>query len=139
MKKHIFYGIIITSLIFWLLDFILHFTGVGESNYYYTIKLANSVLFAFIWFSIFNKKQHWKKLLFSFVFGTWVSFFYLISAYDGLVQFFGITARYSAPPFVLFGIYLSSFFWWVTHSIAFYLGLELSDFVLKRKNKKMSL
>ena len=133
MKKDIFYKIVITVAVFWILDFVLHFTGVGESNYYYTIKMANAILFAFIWFSIYNKKSHLKKLFFSVVFGTWVSFFYIISSYSGLVQSFGIAARYSAPPFVIFGFFLPSFFWWIWHILGFYLGLEASERIRTRK------
>ena len=134
MKKELIYKIIITVATFWILDAVLHFTGVGESNYYYTIKLANSILFAFIWFSIYNKKEHSKKFIFSVIFGTWVSFYYIISSYSGFVQeFFGIVVRYSAPPFVIFGIFFSSFFWWVFHILAFYLGLELSEMIKKKK------
>src|SRR3989338_10418254 len=109
------YKIITTVAVFWVLDFAMHFTGVGESNYYYTIKLANSLLFAFIWFSIFNKRERWKKLVFSVAFGTWVSFFYLITAYDGLVQFFGIEANYGAPPFIIFGIFLTKYLFLFFH------------------------
>ena len=129
ITKGMIYRILLTAVIFWFLDFVLHFTGVGESNYYYTIKLANSFLFAFIWFVIFDSKKHSRKLLFSIVFGTWISFFYLVSSYSGLVQFFGIVARYSAPLFVVFEKTFSSFFWWVFHIIAFYVGLEISSFV----------
>lgn len=133
MKKQVIYKIIITALVFWLLDFVLHFTGIGESNYYYTIKMANALLFAFIWFSIYDKKSHAKKLLFSVVFGTWVSFFYLISSYSGLVQWLGIYARYSAPPFVIFGVYMTKYLWWVFHILAFYLGIEISSKLTKSK------
>ncbi len=126
------YKILIAVAVFWILDFAVHFTGVGETNYYYTIKLANSALFAFIWFSIFDKKERWKKFLFSIVFGTWISFFYLITAYDGLVQFFGIEAGYGAPPFVIFGIFLTKYLWWAWHIFGFYIGLELSDLIVKR-------
>lgn len=129
MKRALICRIAIVVGVFWLLDFALHFTGVGETNYYYTAKFANSVLFAFLWVSVYNRKSHLGKLIFSLAFGTWVSFFYLISAYDGLVQLFGIAARYSAPPFVIFGFYLSGFFWWATHSLWFYLGLEISELV----------
>lgn len=116
MQKERLYKIIITVAIFWILDFVMHFTGVGETNYYYFSKLANSILFAFIWFSIYDKKEHIKKLIFSFVFGTWISFYYLISSYSGLVQLLGIYARYTPPAFVIFGLILPPFFWWIFHS-----------------------
>jgi hypothetical protein len=118
--------IIIVVLIFWLSDFFMHLTGVGETNYYYLSKFANSILFSIIFFFIFEYKEHWKKLIYSFAFGTWISFYYLISSYSGLVQFFGIYARYTAPPFVIFGIFLSPYFWWTFHSIVFYIGLEIA-------------
>src|SRR3989344_1495167 len=102
------YWIIITVAVFWILDFVMHFTGIGESNYYYLSKLGNAILFAIIWFFVFNKKKHWKKLLYSTIFGTWVSFYYLVSSYSGLVQWFGIYARYMPPPFVIFGEFLPS-------------------------------
>ena len=114
ITKETFYKIFIVVAIFWLTDFIMHIVGVGESNYYYLIKFFNSVLFAFIWFEIFDSKKHVKKLLFSVFFGTWISFSYLISSYSGFVQeFFGIVARYSAPPFMIFGIMLHPILWWV--------------------------
>ncbi len=127
------YGIIITILTFWVLDFILHIAGVGETKFYYLSKFANAFLFAVIWFFIFDKKSSWKKALFSVAFGTWVSFYYLISAYSGLVQFFGVMARYAPPPFVIFGITLSPFFWWIVHSLGLYLGLEIFELIRKRK------
>ena len=136
MKKPVILGIAITAAVFWLSDFLMHFSGVGETNYYYTIKLANAFLFAFIWFYVFNKKGYWKKLLFSFIFGTWISFFYIITAYDGLVQFFGIEANYTAPPFVVFGIFMSKYIWWAFHAVVFYIGLEISDFVLRKNFAK---
>ncbi len=126
------YQIIIVVLTFWILDFILHYAGVGETNYYYLSKLGNAILFSIIWFFAFNSKEHWKKLVFSFVFGTWVSFYYLISSYSGFVQYLGVVARYTPPPFVIFGLYLSPLLWWVYHSIVFYLGLELSRIIQKK-------
>lgn len=142
MQKRKIYGILIIVAVFWLSDFFMHFFGVGESNYYYTIKLANSFLFAFIWFMIFDNKTRWtffrnsahlRKLTFALVFGTWISFFYLITAYDGLVQFFGIEANYGAPPFVIFGIFLTKYLWWAWHILGFYVGLELSDLIIRKK------
>jgi len=133
MKKEMIYKIILTLAVFWSLDFILHFTGVGESNYYYIIKLANSALFAFIWFSIYNKKSHTKKFIFALVFGTWVSFFYVLSSYSGFVQFLGIPARYSPPPFLIFGYTFPAFFWWIFHILAFFIGLEVSGIIKEKK------
>ena len=134
MKSKV-YKIIIVVIVFWLLDFIMHYTGVGETNFYYTSKFGNAVLFAIIWFFIFDRKEQWKKLTYSFIFGTYISFYYLIASYSGLVQFFfGIYARYSAPPFVIFGEYLTPVLWWVFHSIAFYLGIILANFVIKDEN-----
>ncbi len=131
MKKREIYKLIITVLIFWILDFTLHFTGVGETNYYYISKLANSTLFAFLWFSLYNKKEHSKKLLFAFIFSTWISAYYLVSSYSGLVQFLGVYARYTPPAFVIFGKVLHPFFWWIYHGLAFFLGLEISSLVKK--------
>ncbi len=131
MKKELIYKIIITFLVFWILDFILHFTGVGETNYYYVSKLANSLLFAFIWFKIYNKKEAHKKIIFSFVFGTWISFYYLVSSYSGLVQNFGIYAGYAPPVFMIFGLSLHPFFWWIFHSLAFYVGIQISNLIKK--------
>ena len=102
-----------------------------KTNYYYTSKFAKAVLCAFIWFSLYNKREHVKKLLFSIVFGTWISFYYLISSYSGLVQILGVYARGSPPAFVIFGLILSPLFWWVFHILAFYLGLELSSKIKK--------
>ncbi|MDP2628270.1 MAG: hypothetical protein Q8P15_00025 [Nanoarchaeota archaeon] len=130
--KNLFLKIIIVVLVFWLIDFIVHFTGVGETNYYYLSKFANAVLFSLIWFSSLSYREHWKKIIFSFIFGTWISFYYLVSSYTGLVQFFGIYALYSPPPFVIFGIFLPSFFWWILHALAFYFGIELAEFIGKK-------
>ncbi len=129
ITKEAIYKILIVVAVFWFSDFILHFTGVGESNYYYFSKLMNSLLFAFLFFSVFNFKQHWKKILYSLAFGTWISFYYLISSYSGLVQIFGIYARYTPPPFVIFGITLTPFLWWIFHSLMFYIGIEISKII----------
>lgn len=126
-------GIIIVVLVFWLADFLLHFTGVGETNYYYLSKFGNAVLFSVIWFFVLSYKEHWKKLIYSFVFGTWISFYYLISSYSGLVQFFGIYARYTPPPFVIFGLTLTPYLWWLFHAVAFYVGLEIAGWYRSRK------
>jgi len=126
ITKEVIYKVLITTAIFWILDFILHYTGVGESNYYYSLKLVNAFIFAFIWFVVFDIKKSFKKLLFSIVFGTWISFSYLVSSYSGLVQFFGVAARYTPPSFVIFGLTLTPFLWWVFHILAFYAGLEVS-------------
>src|SRR3989344_1127249 len=126
ITKEVNYKVLITTAVFWILDFVLHYTGVGESNYYYSLKLINAFIFAFIWFAVFDIRKSLKKLYFSIVFGTWVSFSYLISSYSGLVQFFGVAARYSPPPFVIFGMFLTPILWWVFHILAFYAGLEVS-------------
>lgn len=123
--------IAITLFIFWALDFFMHISGVGETNYYYISKFGNAVLFSIIGFFIFDFKSHTKKLIFSVIFGTWISFYYLVSSYSGLVQLLGISARYSAPPFVIFGYYLSSFFWWFFHILAYYIGLEVAGLIEK--------
>jgi hypothetical protein len=124
--------VIIAAFVFWILDFMFHVHGVGESNYYYISKLANSVLFATLFFYAFYQKQHWKKLVYAFIMGTWISFYYLIFAYSGLVQSLGIDAAYGPPPFVIFGVYLSPYLWWVFHALAFYLAIELAS-LLNRK------
>ena len=126
-KRSKFLSIIIVILTFWILDFLAHFSGVGETNYYYFSKFANAVLFSCIWFFMFDKKEHWKKIVFSLAFGTWISFYYLVSSYSGLVQLLGVTALYSPPPFVIFGVFLHPIFWWIYHCLAFYLGLEISS------------
>ena len=123
--------IAITALVFWVFDFLAHVSGVGESHFYYISKFANSVVFSILWWMAFDSKAHWKKLVYSFVFGTWISFYYLVSAYSGLVQWLGLYARYSAPPFVFGSLYLSPFLWWVFHALAFYLGLEIAGVVKK--------
>ncbi len=134
MSSRSVYKIIITVLTFWLIDFLLHYTGVGETNFYYTSKFGNAVLFAIIWFFILAKKGYWKKLIYSFIFGTYISFYYLIASYSGFVQFFfGVYARYTPPPFVIFGLYLPAFFWWILHSLAFFLGLFLADMFIQEK------
>jgi len=126
LTKPTWYKIAIAVAVFWFADFILHLTGVGESNYYYTLKFVNSFLLAFIWFVVIDSKNIWKRVLYSFIAGTWISFTYLISSYSGFVQFFGVYALYSPPPFVIFGIFLSPFFWWIYHSLVFLAGVEIA-------------
>ena len=133
ITKQIMYKTIITVVVFWLADFLMHIAGVGESNYYYTLKLVNSLIFSFMWFAIFDNKEFHKKAIYSIIFGTWISFTYLISSYSGLIQFFGVYALYSPPPFVIFGVFLSPFFWWLYHSIVFWAGLEVARKVIKNK------
>lgn len=128
IRKKIVYKILITVFVFWFLDFLMHNIGIGETNFYYTSKFGNSVLFSIIWFAILGYKENWKRIIYSFVFGIYISFYYLIASYSGLVQFFfGIYARYTPPPFVIFGIYLPAFIWWIFHSLVFYLGIVVSD------------
>lgn len=128
ITKEIAYKVILTVVIFWVADFVMHITGVGETNYYYTLKFVNSLLLAFIFFTVFDDAhlKVWKRAIYSFVFGTWVSFSYLITSYSGLVQFFGVQALYSPPAFVIFGITLHPFFWWLYHSLVFWAGLEIA-------------
>jgi len=131
LTKNTWYKIIITVAVFWLADFILHLTGVGESNYYYVLKLVNSFLLAFIWFTVIDSKKTWKRIIYALIAGTWISFTYLISSYSGFVQFFGVYALSSPPPFVVFGVFLSPFFWWVYHSLVFWFGIEAARKLIK--------
>ena len=124
---------IIAFLVFWLFDFVFHYFGVGESNYYYLSKFANSLIFTTLWFFVFNSKKQLNKIIYSFVFGTWISFYYLVSSYSGLVQWLGIYARYTPPPFVVGKLFLSPLLWWVFHSLWFYLGITLADVSVKVK------
>jgi len=126
--------IIITVGIFWLADFFMHHAGVGESNYYYISKFANSVLFATLFFLAFNYKEHWKKLAFSLIFGTWISFYYLITSYGtGFIQWLGISALYAPPPFVIGGIYLTPYLWWIFHGLMFFIGIEIASALIKNR------
>ena len=131
ITSDIIYRAILVVAVFWVMDFIMHILGVGESNYYYVLKLGNSALLAFVWFSVFDNKKHLKKILFGAFAGTWISFSYLATSYSGLAQLLGISARYTAPPFVIFGIILPTYLWWIFHSLAFYIGLELSELFRK--------
>ena len=131
--KGVLLGVVVVVLTFWIIDFILHYAGVGESNFYYLSKFGNAILFALIWFLGFNYREHWKKLAYAIVFGTWISLYYLAFSYSGFVQLLGIDARYTPPPFVIFGVFLSSYLWWLVNIIAFYFGLEFSQ-LLKRKD-----
>jgi hypothetical protein len=134
-KKRKLLGILVVVATFWVLDFLAHFFGVGETNYYYFSKFANAVLFSCIWFFMFDHKEHLKKILFSLAFGTWISFYYLVSSYSGFVQFLGVTASYSPPPFVILGVFLHPIFWWIYHCLVFYIGLEISSFFNKSRKK----
>lgn len=129
----VFWKITVCSLIFWIVDFIFHYEGVGESNFYYLSKFGNAVIFAVLWFLAFNWKESWKKITYSIVFGTWVSLYYLLASYSGFVQYFGISARYTPPPFVFFGIYFHPILWWVLHSLAFYLGIIIAGKLIKSR------
>lgn len=131
LKK--FWQICVVVFVFWVLDFLFHYEGVGESNFYYLSKFANAVLFSILFFLVFNYKETWKKVVYSFAFGTWASIYYLIASYSGLVQFFGISARYTPPPFVIAGIYLTPVLWWFFHAGAFYLGMIISGLLDKKK------
>ena len=131
ITKKIVYRTILVVAVFWLADFILHNHGVGESNYYYLLKFGNSAILALIWFTILDSKKHVKKILYGIFAGTWISFSYLATSYSGFVQFLGIYARYTPPPFVIFGLTLTPYLWWLFHSFVFYIGLELSEFFRK--------
>jgi len=131
-NKKTIYKVLIAVFVFWILDFILHYTGVGETNFYYASKFGNAVLFSIIWFFALKYKENWKKMLYAFIFGTYISFYYLIASYSGLVQFFfGVYARYTPPPFVIFGVFLPPIFWWIFHSLSFYLGIFLAGIFIK--------
>ena len=117
---------------FWILDFLAHIAGVGESNFYFLSKFGNSILFGVIFCFVFSFNKRWKTAIFSAVFGTWVSFYYLVFSYSGFVQWLGIDARYTPPPFEIFGLVLSPVLWWVYHGLIFYLGTELSKLVPAR-------
>jgi len=132
-RKVLIYKTVITVLIFWVLDFIFHQLGVGESTFYFSSKLGNAILFSIIWFFVFNSKVWWNRLVYAVVFGTYISLYYLVFSYSGLVQLLGITARYTPPPFVLFGYYLTPVLWWFFHIAAFYLGLELARLIKVKK------
>lgn len=132
LTKYIWYRVIIAVIVFWLADFLMHIAGVGESNYYYVLKLVNSFLLSFIWFTAFDKIKLYSRAIYSFIAGTWISFTYLITSYSGLVQFFGVQALYSAPPFVIFGVFLPSFFWWIYHSLVFWAGLEIAKKLIRK-------
>jgi hypothetical protein len=136
MKKSTIYKIAITVLTFWLLDYFLHFTGVGETHFYYASKFGNAILFAIIWFGIFRYTDNIKKLIYSVIFGSYISIYYLLGAYSGFVQeYLGITAAQTPPPFVIFGIFLTPVLWWVLHIGAFYLGLVFADYFIKEEYK----
>lgn len=122
-----FLQICIVFLVFWLLDFIFHYLGVGESNFYYISKFGNAVIFSVMWFLAFGYKEHWKKIIYSIIFGTWVSLYYLLASYSGFVQYLGIPALYAPPPFVVFGVYLHPIFWWFFHAGTFYLGIIIAE------------
>jgi len=124
--------IIIAVLVFWIFDFMLHAIGVGESKFYFISKFFNAVIFAIMWLFVFYSRKHWKKIVYSIIFATWITFYYLISSYSGFVQYLGIYALYTPPPFIILGITLVPFMWWVTHGLWFYLGLEIADLIKKK-------
>ena len=126
-RNRLAFSVAITTVVFWVADFAMHNAGVGETNYYYLSKLGNAVLFATLFFTICNYREHWKRLAYAFAFGTWISFYYLASSYTGLVQWLGIYARYTPPPFIIGSLTLSPFLWWVFHSVAFFIGIELAE------------
>ena len=133
VTKEVIYKILLTVAVFWIADFLLHISGAGETTYYYVIKFANAVLFAFIWFAVFDSKKHWKKILFALIFGTWVSFYYLATSYSGLIQLLGVNALYAPPAFVVFGKVFSPYYWWAYHCLVFYIGLEIAGLVKRKR------
>jgi len=130
-KRDLIIKIIITILIFWLSDFLLHIIGVGESKFYFISKFLNAGIFAIMWFFVFYSKKHWKKIVYSAAFSLWVTFYYIISSYSGLVQSLGIPAGYGPPPFVILGVILVPFAWSITHGLGFFIGIEVADLVKK--------
>src|SRR3989344_1155831 len=130
-KRDLIIKIIITVLIFWISDFALHTIGVGESKFYFISKFLNAGIFAIMWFFVFYSKKHWKKIVYSVCFSIWITFYYLVSAYSGLVQSLGIYALYTPPPFVIFGASLVPFIWSITHGLGFYIGIEIADKIKK--------
>ncbi|MBS3094610.1 hypothetical protein J4474_03010 [Candidatus Pacearchaeota archaeon] len=126
--------VVVTVLVFWLADFLMHFTGVGETNYYYLSKFGNAILFAAIFFLVFDFQEHWKKIVYSLAFGTWISAYYLLSSYSGLVQFFfGVYARNIPPAFVIGSLVLTPYLWWLFHGLIFFIGLELAGLIRRQK------
>ena len=124
--------IIIAVLVFWIFDFMIHAIGVGESKFYFISKFFNAVIFAIMWLFVFYSRKHWKKIVYSIIFATWITFYYLISSYSGFVQYLCIYSLYTPPPFIILGITLVPFMWWVTHGLWFYLGLEIADLIKKK-------
>ena len=130
-KQGLIVKIVITVIIFWLSDFLLHSVGVGESKFYFISKFLNSIVFAIMWFFAFYSVKHWKKIVYSAVFSLWITFYYLVSSYSGLVQSLGIYAGYAPPPFVVLGFVLVPFVWSITHGLGFFIGIEVADLIKK--------
>ncbi len=130
-SKSLLLRVVVVAFVFWVGDMFLHYIGVGESTFYYISKLGNGIIFAVLWYVGFAYREHWKKIVYSIVFGTWVSLYYLLASYSGLVQSAGIYALESPPLFVVGSLVLHPVAWWVFHSLVFYLGLQVAELVKK--------
>jgi hypothetical protein len=53
-----------------------------------------------------------------------------------LQEWLGLYARYTPPPFEIFGVMMSPYWWWVVHGLGFYAGLEIASLLDKKIKKK---
>jgi hypothetical protein len=67
--------IIVTTLIFWVIDFIFHSFGFEETLLYHFSRLLSALVFSFIWFFFIDKKERWKKVAFTLIFAAWLSLY----------------------------------------------------------------
>src|SRR3989338_6430305 len=121
-------------LVFWMLDWLSHVLGGTETLYYYLSKLGNSFLFSLILVKVFWKKlqQSWiSRVIASVVMGLYISFYYLISSYSGLVQQYGIVALTAPPTFFT----LSPFIWGPAHMLYFFVALNFGLYCEKVMGK----
>lgn len=122
-------------VVFWTLDWLSHVFGGTETTYYYLSKLGNSFLFSLILVKVSWKKlqQSWMaRSIASVVMGLYISLYYLLSSYSGLVQQYGIIALTSPPTFFTF----SPLLWGPAHMCYFFVALNLGLYVEKTIHKR---
>jgi len=117
-------------LVFWMLDWLSHVLGGTETLYYYLSKLGNSFIGSFILVKYFwprLKKSMPARIVASVAMGLFISLYYLISSYSGLVQQYGVVALTSPPTFFS----LTPFLWGPAHMLYFFIALKLGIYLEK--------
>lgn len=110
INKTFFYRIIVTTLIFWLSDFIFHNLQFAETPWYYFSRLVSVLVFSAIWFLFLDYDKHWKRFVYSFIFIIWLGLYFLGQEVSSMM-----------------------FLDQIVHILSFYLGLELASLIKEKK------